>query len=64
VDPGNRYPRTALYRRTPCAEAGMTSAIVLIATIGLLSLSLGSGHLASHLAALHRTGPTVAVAAR
>ncbi len=42
----------------------MKSAIVLFATLGLLSLSLGSGHLASHLAALHRTGQSVAVAAR
>jgi hypothetical protein len=42
----------------------MKSAIVLIATISLLGLSLGSGHLASHLAALHRTGHTVAVAVR
>ena len=42
----------------------MKSAIVLIVTFGLLGLALGSGHLASHLAALHRTGRTVAVAVR
>lgn len=42
----------------------MKSAIVLLATLGLLSVSLGSGHLASHLAARHRAGPGVAVAVR
>lgn len=42
----------------------MKSALVLIATIGLLSVSLGSGHLASHLAALHRAGRGVALAVR
>jgi hypothetical protein len=40
----------------------MKSAVVLIATLGLLSLSLGSGHLASQLAARHRAGSAVAVA--
>ena len=42
----------------------MKSAIVLFATIGLLSLALGSGHLASPMPALHRAGPAVAVAVR
>ncbi len=42
----------------------MKSAIVLFATIGLLGLSLGSGHLASHMAALHRAGHGLAVAVR
>ena len=42
----------------------MKSAIVLFATIGLLGLSFGSGHLALRLSALHRAGPPVAVAVR
>jgi hypothetical protein len=42
----------------------MKSAMFFIATIGLLSFSLGSGHLASHLVSLRSASHGTAVAVR